>query len=115
MNASDVLHHHLIAFGAGDTDAVLEDYTEESVLVTPNGTRAGLAELREAFDNMFAGLFKPGTYEFVLDGERVHEEVAMIWWHATCQNAAIPFGTDTFIVRDGKIARQTFAAQITPT
>lgn len=114
MSAGEVLHHHLAAFGAGDTDGVLADYTEQSVLVTPNGSITGLAALREAFDGFFAGLFAPGTYEFTLDGERIEGDVALIWWHADCRDAVIPFGTDTFLVRDGRIAVQTFAAKIEP-
>lgn len=114
MSAGGVLHHHLAAFGAGDTDEILTDYTEASILMTPTGTIAGLAALREAFDGFFTGLFAPGTYELVLDGERTEDDVAMIWWHATCEQALIPFGTDTFLVRDGRIAVQTFAAKVDP-
>lgn len=114
MSTADVLHHHLAAFGSGDTEEVLADYTEASVLITPQGTIKGLAGLREAFDGFFTGLFVPGTYTFTLDGESTEGDVAMIWWHATCEDAEIPFATDTLLVEDGKIAAQTFAAVINP-
>jgi ketosteroid isomerase-like protein len=110
----DVLHHHLAAFGAGDVDEALKDYTEDSILMTANGTIAGLGPLREAFTGFFGGLFAPGTYEFTLDAEHIEGEVAFISWHATCASADIPFGADTFLVRDGKIAVQTLAAKIDP-
>lgn len=112
MATEDVLHHHLAAFGAGDVDEILKDYTDDSLMMTANGTIAGLEPLRQAFAGFFGGLFAPGTYEFTLDAEHVEGDVALITWHATCASADIPLGTDTFVVRDGKIAVQTFAAKI---
>ena len=114
MTTEEVLHHHLGAFGAGDTEEILKDYTDDSRLITASGTITGLGPLRDAFTGFFSGLFAPGTYEFSLDAETIEGEVAFIVWHARCQSAEIPLGTDTFVVRDGKIAVQTFAAQIDP-
>jgi ketosteroid isomerase-like protein len=110
----DVLHHHLAAFGAGDVDEILKDYTDDSLLITANGTIAGIEPLRQAFTGFFGGLFAPGTYEFTLDAEEVQGDVAFISWHAACASSDVSLGTDTFVVRDGKIAVQTFAAKIDP-
>ena len=92
MATKDVLHHHLAAFGAGDVDEMLKDYTDDSVLITADGTITGLGPLREAFTAFFAGLFAPGTYEFTLEAERVEGEVAFITWHATCASSDDPAG-----------------------
>jgi ketosteroid isomerase-like protein len=112
MDTQAVLNHHLAAFAAGDADEILNDYTDESVLITPDGTIRGRDALRSAFSGFFSGLFAPGTYDFVMDASHVDGEVAHIVWHASCASAEIPLGTDTFVVRDGKIAVQTFAAKI---
>lgn len=114
MSTKDVVDHHLAAFGAGDVDEVLRDYTDDSMLITANGTIAGLEPLRQAFSGFFGGLFAPGTYEFTLDAQHVEGDVAFISWHATCASSDVPLGTDTFVVRDGRIAVQTFAAKIDP-
>jgi ketosteroid isomerase-like protein len=114
MATQAVLDHHLAAFGAGDTDEILKDYTEQSVLVTPDGTIRGLDALREAFDGFFAGLFAPGTYDFVMDAVTIEGEVAYVVWHAACASADVSLGTDTFLVRDGKIAVQTITTTINP-
>jgi len=114
MATTDVLHHHLAAFGAGDVDEILKDYTDDSLLMTADGTIKGLGPLREAFTGFFGGLFAPGTYDFVMDASHVEGEVAYIVWHANCASAEVALGTDTFVVRDGKIAVQTFAAKINP-
>jgi ketosteroid isomerase-like protein len=114
MDTRDVFEHHLAALGSGDVEEILKDYTEESVLLDPSGTFKGLAALRGFFDAAVAGLFKPGTYTFTMDVVRVVGEVAYCVWHASCAAAEIVLATDTFVVRDGKISTQTFAAKIEP-
>jgi ketosteroid isomerase-like protein len=114
MDTAQVLSHHLRALGAGNLDEVLVDYVEDSVLVTPDGSIKGLAGIRAAFEGFLSGLFKPGTYELALDARHVEGEVAYITWHAKCAAADIVHGTDTFIVKDGKILVQTFAAKVEP-
>jgi uncharacterized protein (TIGR02246 family) len=114
MDTKSVLDHHIAALASGDVEAVLEDYTEDSVLMTVDGTVRGLDALRATFDGFIAGLFAPGTYEFTLDQVDVCDEVAFIAWHASCADAEIRLGTDTFVVRDGRIAVQTFAAAVDP-
>ena len=114
MATKDVLHHHLAALGAGDVDEILKDYTDDSLLITTGGTITGLGPLREAFTGLLGGLFAPGTYEFTLDAEQIEGEVAFISWHATCASSDIPLGVDTFLVRDGKIAVQTYVAKVDP-
>jgi len=111
---AQVLSHHLRALGAGKLDEVLDDYVEDSVMITPDGPIKGLRGIRAAFEGFLSGLFKPGTYELTLVARHVEGEVAYIIWHARCASADIALGTDTFIVRDGKIAVQTFAAKVDP-
>jgi hypothetical protein len=59
-------------------------------------------------------LFAPGTFDFVMDASHIEGDVAYILWHADCASAVVALGTDTFVVRDGKIAVQTFAVKIDP-
>ncbi len=114
MSTQAVLDHHLAAFGAGDTDEILRDYTDESVLISPDGPLRVRAALRAAFSGFFSGLFAPGTFDFVMDASHIEGDVAYILWHADCASAVVALGTDTFVVRDGKIAVQTFAVKIDP-
>ena len=113
-DTAQVLSHHLRALGAGQLDEVLNDYIEDSVLITPKGPIKGLHGIRAAFEGFLSGLFKPGTYELALDARHVDGQVAYIVWHAKCASADIALGTDTFIVKDGKILVQTFAAKVEP-
>jgi ketosteroid isomerase-like protein len=113
-DTGQVLNHHLQALGGGNLDQLLEDYVEDSVLITPDGTIKGLRGIRAAFEGFLSGLFKPGTYELAFDARHVDGEVAYITWHAKCASANILMGTDTFIVKNGKILVQTFAAKVEP-
>jgi ketosteroid isomerase-like protein len=107
-----VLEHHLGTLAAGDLDGILRDYTEDSTLIGPAGPVKGTRAIREFFAAGLASLFKPGTYELTMDTMHVADDVAYIVWHAHCATADIVLGTDTFLIRDGKIAIQTFAAKV---
>ena len=112
MSTEDVLNHHLGAFGEGDVDEIMKDYTEESVLVLPETSLEGLEAIRAAFVEFFSGLFKPGTYQFSLDRTEIVGDIAYIVWHSENQGADIPLGTDTFFIQGGKIVVQTFAQKL---
>ncbi len=112
MSTEAVLTHHLEGFSKGDVDMVMEDYTEESVLIMPDNTFTGLASIRAVFADLFGGLFKPGTYEFTMDRTDISGDVAYIIWHSTNEGVDVKVGSDTFLIQNGKIAIQTFAAFI---
>jgi uncharacterized protein (TIGR02246 family) len=114
MDTQAVLDHHLAAFGAGDADKIATDYTADSVLITPDGAVNGRDAIHATFTAIFAGIFAPGTYEFTMDVMTVEGNVAYIIWHARCATMDVVFGTDTFVVRDGKIAAQTYALKVEP-
>jgi ketosteroid isomerase-like protein len=114
MDTLAVLDHHLAAFRAGDVDAVMEDYLEESVMVTPEGEIRGLAALRDTFSTFFADEFRPGSYEFTLDRIKIEGDIAYIVWHAASPTAIYPVGSDTFVIRDGKILVQTIVVHTEP-
>jgi hypothetical protein len=98
-----VVEHHAAALMAGDLDGVMEDYTEDSVVITNlGGVVRGLDALRAAFGAVSEF---PG---FEQTCEHVEGECAYVTWKMT----GVAFGTDTFVVRDGKIALQTAAVHL---
>jgi ketosteroid isomerase-like protein len=108
-----VLDHHLQAFGAGDLSGLLEDYTDESVIITPDGVLRGPAQITPLFQAFLAEFAKPGA-SFHLDRRVIEEETAYITWSAETADSVYQFATDTFWVHDGKILMQTFAAKVDP-
>jgi ketosteroid isomerase-like protein len=108
-----VVNHHLEGFAALDLPGVLVDYAPDAVMIVPTGVLRGVNEIAPLFQNMFAEFAKPGA-TFDLRQQVVEGEVAYIWWVAETPDNTYELGTDTFLVRDGKIAVQTFAFKATP-
>lgn len=102
-----VLDHHWETFVNNDLEGVMEDYTEESVLITPDATYRGLNAIRENFVNAFEA-FPSERSTLKLNKSVVEKDVGYILWQASTENFELRFATDTFIIRDGRIIRQTY-------
>lgn len=103
-----VVSHHLEAFKNNDLEEVMKDYTEESVLITPDATYTGLEEIRTSFANVFK-VFHKDSMTFTLDKSIVAQDIGYILWKAKTPAVTVSYGTDTFVIHNGKIVRQTFA------
>src|SRR5262245_28080005 len=109
----DVLAHHLASFGKGDLDGIMADYTAASRLFTPNGVLRGTGAIRELFVMLFSEFAKPGM-SFEMLRQDIDGDTAYIVWKAETADNRYELGTDTFVVKDGKIVTQTFAGKISP-
>jgi hypothetical protein len=103
-----VLDHHWETFVSNDLEGVMEDYTEESVLITPDATYEGLEEIRQNFINAFKA-FPVQTSTLTLNQNKVVKDVGYILWEADTPEMTLTYATDSFIIRNGKIIRQTYA------
>ena len=111
--SKSVIDHHIRAFLANDLEAVVLDYTEESVVITPDTMVVGL----EGVKSLFAGLFKAFPSESTTietDKVVIENELVYLIWHGKSSVVEVPFGTDTFIIENDKIQRQTFSGIINP-
>ncbi|WP_413717617.1 nuclear transport factor 2 family protein [Silicimonas sp. MF1-12-2] len=113
MSTEEVLNKHLTAFGAGDVDALMEDYSEDSVIILQSGALEGPDAIRALFEALVAEFSKPGM-TFSLDATHISGEVAFIVWHAETADNVYEYATDTFVIEDGKIQTQTVAFAATP-
>jgi hypothetical protein len=113
MTTHDVLAHHLNSFGVGDIVGTMADYTAESKFFTLEGLLRGPEAIRSFFLKMFEEFAKPGT-SFDMLRQEVDGDTAYIVWKAETADNHFELGTDTFIVQNGKIVTQTFAAKISP-
>ncbi|MFB6130431.1 MAG: nuclear transport factor 2 family protein [Salinigranum sp.] len=109
----DVLSRHLQAFGDQDMEGIMADYADDAVVVTEQATFRGPDEIRGLFDELFEEFSKPGMTMGV-DTEIVEDDMAYITWHAETADNDYEFATDTFLIEDGEITKQTFAGKITP-
>lgn len=109
----EVLDHHWEAFKGGDLEAVMEDYTEESILITPSETFKGLDEIRGVFIGAFEA-YPQSQSSLKLVKSVVEKDVAYIIWEADTPTFSLDMGSDTFFIRNGKIISQTYAGVTTP-
>jgi ketosteroid isomerase-like protein len=108
-----VFNHHFQALLSRDVAAIMEDYTEDSVAIVNTAPEAlhGVAAIRALFEQVMQ-VFTPEvlgslkTHRQTIDGE-----IAYVVWSA---GKTIPFASDTFVIRDGKIAVQTAAVLMAP-
>jgi hypothetical protein len=103
---NQVFDHHLGAFAKG-LDELLKDYSESSIIVTPDRTYRGVTEIRGFFKAFLDGA-QPAFWDaFKVTSKSTEGEIAYLAWEA---KPFIEMATDTLYVRDGKIAVQTFTA-----
>lgn len=108
-----IVNHHLQAFGAGDMNGVVADYAPDAVMIVPTGVLRGVHGIRPLFQALISEFAKPGA-TFDLQQQVIEGDVAYIRWVAETADNTYELGTDTFIVRHGKIVVQTFAFKATP-
>ena len=104
---SEVLNHHLTAFGNNDLDEIMKDYTEESEVLTLNGPLKGLAAIRQFFVDYFVTI--PTGSAFALKQLAVTHNVAYVAWASESAIAQILLGTDSFFLEGDKIRFHTVA------
>ena len=111
-STQDILDNHLNSFREGDLDAILSDYEPGAVLFTPSGALRGPA-IRTFFKSLLAEFAKPGA-AFRMEEQFVEGDYAYILWTAETADNRYELGTDTFVVRNGKISVQSFAGKLAP-
>jgi ketosteroid isomerase-like protein len=112
-STKEVLDHHLKCFREGDLEGILSDYAPSAVLFTADGPLRGADAIRLLFEAMVAEFRKPGA-TFSMKQQLVQGDYAYILWIAETADNVYELGTDTFVVRDGKILAQSFTGKITP-
>jgi ketosteroid isomerase-like protein len=112
-STKDVLDNHLRCFSKGDLEGILSDYAPGAVMFTPDGPLRGADAMRPLFQALIAEFGKPGAV-FTMRQQIVEGDYAYILWTAETADNVYEVATDTFVVRDGKIAAQSFTGKITP-
>ena len=107
-----VLARHWRDFQAGDVESIMADYASDAVLISTMGVLKGPQQIREAFVSIFSHLFPPGASTLKLEKQIIEGETAYIVWSGSAPKFDVPFATDTFWIRNGKIVTQTFAAKM---
>ena len=95
-----VVQHHIDALKAGDLDDVMSDYAADAVIIAGDSVMEG-----DGIRSLFEGAIASGVFASVeVTAQKAHGEVSFL---AFTIPGVIPYGCDTFVVRDGKIVAQT--------
>lgn len=100
----DVFAHHGQALAAGDLDAIVADYSDDSVVITSAGVARGKDEIRRVFVSLLDDL--PDA-DWNLKNLIFEGDVLFLEWAADSAVNRADDGVDTFVFRDGMIRAQT--------
>jgi ketosteroid isomerase-like protein len=100
----EVFAHHGKALAAGDLDEIVDDYGDDSVLITPSGVARGKDGIRKAFARLLDDL--PNA-AWNLKNQIFEGDVLFLEWAADSTVNRVDDGVDTFVFRDGTIWAQT--------
>jgi ketosteroid isomerase-like protein len=112
QQALDVFNRHVAAFFSGNLNAVLNDFGEDSVVITPDGVFEGHERIRAVYQGLlaeFGSIDRGDSPGIFLDTLHVRNDIVFITWHAESKHHVFPFGTDTFICSGDKFVRQSIS------
>lgn len=95
-----VWNRHVERAVAGDLDAVMEDFGEDSVIITTDGVIAGEDAIRKFFADFLAGYDQAAIESTVVNAEAIHDDVVV--FNFTVGAAGLTFH-DTAVIRDDRI------------
>ena len=110
---TEILDRQNALFVKGNVDELIKDFAEQAILFTPDGVLEGIDSIKKFYTEVTTKVLPPGS-DFNITKQEVRGETAYIVWSAESKKYRFPLGTDTFVIRDGKIVSQTFAAKIEP-
>ncbi len=100
----EVFQHHAETLIAGDLEGVISDYSEDAVILSPDGIKRGLQGVRETFVKLLADLPKA---KWEVPTALFEGDALFLEWKATAEATYADDGVDTFVFRDGLIRLQT--------
>lgn len=107
----DIFAAHASALASGDVSKILEDYSEDALLLTADGPLKGKGAIGEFFTAALGAL--PGA-EFTIGSTVFARDALLLQWSATSPKGKITDAVDTFVFADGKIRLQTTVLRLEP-
>ncbi|MBV9550890.1 MAG: nuclear transport factor 2 family protein [Alphaproteobacteria bacterium] len=126
-SAQAVLDHHVKAMTAGDLDAVMSDYADDALLIAPHGIApgqtnvsgndvfSGKSNIRKFFAVLTDKGHNPAFHEMTSTFESRGNDVMLMKWVQFKGKPNQVSGTDTWIIRGGKVVAQVVAVDPPPT
>lgn len=109
QTTAQVWEHHRNAWQAKSLDAIVADYTDNSIVVLNNQSFKGIKAIRGVFSQLFT-IFETGVN--TIDTPVLFDRFVYITWHLRLNGEGERFGTDTFVIENGKIVVQTIGSPL---
>lgn len=107
----EVFDDHLALADQGDIETdIARNYAEDCVLLTTYGVFKGHSGVREAGQLLMRQL-PQARFEYLT--RMVYGEIAFLEWTGESEGFRVEDGTDTFLIRDGRIQVMTFHYTLT--
>ena len=107
----EIFQHHGEALMAEDLDAIVSDYADDAVFITPDGARRGKDGVREGFVKLIGDVPQA---KWELPTQIFEDDILLLEWKAESETVKVEDGIDTFVFRDGLIRVQTVRYTMTP-
>jgi ketosteroid isomerase-like protein len=108
-----ILDRHLAAFFSYDLKGVMADYDKDIVFFTAEGPLIGVDAVQPLFEKLIGEFRQPGA-RFTIQQFFVEGDHGYLLWTAETTANVYEMATDTFVVRNGRIAAQSFTASVRP-
>lgn len=110
LTTEEVLASHEAALGEQNPDKISTHYAKDAVVVVNGATYRGPKEIAHLYATLIGDL--PDAI-WRTDVAVIHEDLAYVEWACESAASSVKFGTDTFVVTNGLIMRQTASFSIT--
>ena len=107
----EIFAHHASALMAGDVEEILVDYTDDAILISPEGVVSGRDGIREAF-NRILSVLPDATWD--VPTQIFAGDVLFIEWSAISKAGRVSDGIDTLVFTDDGIRAQTVRFTLQP-
>ena len=108
----EVFQHHGEVLVAGDLEGIVSDYSDDAIIITPDGVLRGKDGVRQAFEKLLGDL---PSAKWELPTTHFEDDVLFLEWKATSEKTKAEDGIDTFVFKAGMIRVQTVRYTLTPT
>lgn len=108
----EVFGHHGEVLVAGDLEGIVSDYSDDAIIISPDGVLRGKDGVRQAFEKLLGDL---PSAKWELLSTHFADDILLLEWKATSEKTKAEDGIDTFVFRDGLIRVQTLRYTLTPT
>ncbi|MBR2742996.1 MAG: nuclear transport factor 2 family protein [Clostridia bacterium] len=107
----EIIHQHSENLIGKNLEAVMADFAQDAVMISPQGVLKGYDALRANFEGTIKNLLTPDAKAEILL-EKAEGKIGYCIWKLESDHVSIPFASDTFVVENDKIVAQTFAAVV---